>query len=67
MASKSGKVGFKFSEPCPDCARLRALLREAKKLLEDAAYTSTSDEYTALELSCFELAARIAKEVEGGK
>jgi len=57
---------FNDVEPCPDCARLRALLGEAIKLLEDAG-TAVGTKHTALESKCFALAARIAEELEETK
>lgn len=66
MASKSGKVGFKFSEPCPDCARLRALLREAcEQLMITTAFTA--DDYPETTQYTKALAARIAAEVKETK
>ena len=50
-----------------EVSRLRALLGEAGKQLAVAAYTVVGDEYTVLESKCFDLAARIAKELEETK
>lgn len=68
MASKSGKVGFKFSEPCPDCLRLRALLGEARKILRQASLiVSAMNGSEKWEARCDDLASRIAKELEETK
>lgn len=55
---------FNLPEPCPDCARLRALLGEAKERLEMAMNVAYQAERPWFGYECDILIARIAKELE---